>query len=121
MSQQTFPINEGSQPRVALNHIEGDFTVRTWDEQAIKIETDGRLSQLYQEGDTLVLSHADGDVELWVPASASIKATDVNGDVSIEGIRRVDLVNIDGDTYIEDISESVELMRMNADLTVTGT
>lgn len=121
MNQQTFPVAEGSQPQVAINHADGDLTIRTWSEQAIKIETGGHLSQLYQEGDTLMLSHADDDLDLWVPASASVRATDVSGDVSIEGVRRVDLKNVDGDVDIEDISESVELAHVSSDLSVTGT
>lgn len=121
MSQQTFPFGEGAAPRVVISQIEGDLVVRQWDEQAIKIETGGRLSQLYQEGETLVLSRSDDDIDLWVPRNASVSASDIDGDVSIEGIQRVELSNINGDTDLEDISEAVVLARVNADLSVSGT
>ncbi len=121
MTQQTFPLSEGTAPRVVISHVEGDLVVRRWGEQAIKLETGGRLSQLYQEGETLVLSRSDDDIDLWVPGNGSVSASDVDGDVSIEGIQRVELTNINGDTDLEDISEAVVLARVNGDLSVAGT
>ncbi len=121
MTQQTFPFGEGTAPRVVISHVEGDLVVRRWGEQAIKLETGGRLSQLYQEGDTLVLSRSDDDIDLWVPGNSSVSASDVDGDVSIEGVQRVELTNINGDTDLEDISEAVVLARVNGDLSVVGT
>ncbi len=121
MTQQTFPFGEGTAPRVVISHVEGDLVVRRWGEQAIKLETGGRLSQLYQEGDTLVLSRSDDDIDLWVPGNGSVSASDVDGDVSIEGIQRVELTNINGDTDLEDISEAIVLARVNGDLSVAGT
>ncbi|HLI09201.1 MAG TPA: hypothetical protein VKV40_21735 [Ktedonobacteraceae bacterium] len=121
MTQQTFPFGEGTAPRVVISQVEGDLVVRAWDEQSIKIETGGRLSQLYQEGDTLVLARGDDDIDLWVPRNTSVSASDIDGDVSIEGILRVELTNINGDADIEDISEVVVLAHINADLSVSNT
>jgi hypothetical protein len=121
MTQQTFPFSEGTAPRVVINQVEGDLVVRNWGEQAIKIETGGHLSQLYQDGDTLVLSRCDDDIDLRVPNSTSVSASDIDGDVSIEGILRVELSNINGDTDLEDISEGVVLVHANADLSVSNT
>src|SRR5260370_39962045 len=65
-----------------------------------------------------------------MPEDASVKSSNVNGDVAIEGIRRVELEsiagdatikNISGDAGLENIGEAVDLTNLGGDLPVTNT
>src|SRR5713226_2204363 len=128
MTQQTFTV--GIAPRVNLTQVQGDLTVRVWQEQSISIETDGSVVGLQQEGNTLAIIDCDDDILLVVPADAGIKAPNVTGDVTIDGVRRVELENvagdvtlknISGDAGLENIGEAVDLTNLGGDLTVTNT
>src|SRR6266852_4793329 len=128
MTQQTFTV--GIAPRVSLTQVQGDLTVRVWQEQSISIETDGSVAGLQQEGNTLAIIDCDDDILLVVPADAGIKATNVTGDVTIDGVRRVALENVAGDATIKNISgdaglenigEAVDLTNLGGDLSVTNT
>ena len=125
--QQTFPA--GSEPRVIIAQIRGDLNVRAWDQHTITVEADGRVNQLYHEGETLMIREGGGDLELRVPADAEIKVTNLRGDVSIEGVRRVELEDIGGDVVlqtigigvdIEKIGEAIALRDLSADVNVTN-
>ena len=64
--QQTFPT--GIEPKVIIAQVRGDLNVSVWDQSAIAIDADGRVPQLYQEGDALMISEGSGDLVLHVPA-----------------------------------------------------
>src|SRR5437763_6058120 len=105
--QQTFPA--GSEPRVIIAQVRGDLNVNVWDQPTIAVEADGRVNQLYHEGDALMIREGSGDLELHVPADAEIHVTNVKGDVSIHGVRRVELVDIGGDVELQDIGIGVDI------------
>src|SRR6266516_229746 len=124
--QQTFPA--GSEPRVIIAQVRGDLNVNVWDQPTIAVEADGRVTQLYHEGDALMIREGSGDLELYVPADAEIIVTNVKGDVSINGVRRVELENIGGDVELlniginadrEKIGEAIALTDLRADVKVT--
>src|SRR2546428_12264748 len=117
MTERTFPA--GTSPRVELKDIDGDLMIHTWDGGTIKVDTDGRVSNLHQEEQTLVLMHCDSDVELWVPVGTTVTGKNVNGDVEIEGAQSVELENVAGDVELEDIRESIRLVDIGGDLKVT--
>ncbi len=128
MSQQTFSV--GPTPRVVITQVQGDLHVRAWKEQSISVETDGSVDGLNQEGNTLTIVDCDSDLTLQVPEDAGIKANNVDGDVSIEGVRRVELENaagdvelknISGDAGLENIGEAVDITNLGGDLKVTNT
>jgi hypothetical protein len=113
---------------VIIAQVRGDLNVNVWDQPTIAVEADGRVTQLYHEGDALMISEGSGDLELYVPADAEIIVTNVNGDVSIQGVRRVELENIGGDVELlniginadrEKIGEAIALTDLRADLKVT--
>ncbi len=125
--QQTFPA--GSEPKVIIAQIRGDLNVRVWDQPAITVEADGRVNELYHEGDALMIMQGSGDLELRVPADAEIKVTNLKGDVSIESVRRVELEDIGGDVQLENIGigmdmekigEAIALRDLRADVHVTN-
>jgi hypothetical protein len=125
--QQTFPA--GSEPKVILAQVRGDLNVNVWDQAAIAIDADGRVTQLYHEGDTLVIREGSGDLELHVPADTEVHVTNLKGDVSIHGVRRVELVDIGGDVALRDIGigvdiekigEAIALKDLRADVRVTN-
>jgi hypothetical protein len=130
MAQQTFSV--GMAPRVIITRIGGNLSVRTWKEQAISVKTeaDSSVAGIHPEGDTLTIIDCDSDIELIMPEDAGIKSSNINGDVAIEGIRRVELEsiagdaaikNISGDAGLENISEAVDITNLGGDLAVTNT
>ena len=64
--QQTFPV--GSEPKVIITQVRGDLNVSAWDQPTIAIDADGRVAQLYQEGDALMIRESSGDLNarLWL-------------------------------------------------------
>ena len=108
--QQTFPV--GSEPKVIITQVRGDLNVSVWDQPTIAIDADGRVAQLYQEGDALMIREGSGDLELHVPADAEIHVTNLKGDVSIGGVRRVELVDIGGDVTLHDIGIGVDIEKI---------
>ena len=108
--QQTFPV--GSEPKVIITQVRGDLNVSVWDQPTIAIDADGRVAQLYQEGDALIIREGSGDLELHVPADAEIHVTNMKGDVSIGGVRRVELVDIGGDVTLHDIGIGVDIEKI---------
>jgi len=71
--QQTFPAS--NEPRVIIAQVRGDLKVSAWDQPTIAVEADGRVTELHQEGDALMIMECSGDLELHVPAGAEIKVT----------------------------------------------
>lgn len=125
--QQTFPA--GREAKVMIAHVNGDLSVRSWDKQSIMIDTDGPVAELHQEGDTLVIGGCNDDIELQVPVDAEIRVTHLNGDGSIERVRRVELHDIGGDVDLEDIGtggdietigEAIALTNIAAEVEVTN-
>jgi hypothetical protein len=108
--QQTFPV--GSGPKVIITQVRGDLNVSVWDQSAIGVNADGRVSQLYQEGDTLIISESSGDLELHVPADTEMQVIKLKGDVSVDGVRRVELVDIGGDVILHDIGIGVDIEKI---------
>jgi SHOCT-like domain len=108
--QQTFPA--GHEPRVIIAQVRGDLNVSVWDQPTIAVEADGRVTQLYHEGDALMISEGSGDLELHVPAGTEIRVTNLKGDVSIQGVRRVELVDIGGDVTLHDIGVGVDIEKI---------
>ncbi len=128
MAQQTFTV--GNAPRVNITQIQGDLKVRVWRERTISVETDGSVVDLQQEGNVLTILDCDDDLALIVPDDAAIKATSVNGDALVEGVRRVALDNVSGDVVLkniagdaglENIGEAIELTNLGGDLVVMNT
>jgi hypothetical protein len=114
MAQQTFTA--GLRPRIVMTRVQGDLSVHTWKQQGI-----------HQEGDLLTIDDCDSDLLLHVPEDAAIKASEVEGDVEIEGVRLVQLENVAGDVAMENIAgdaglenvgAAIEIAEIGGDLTV---
>ncbi len=125
--QQTFPA--GNEPRVIIAQAHGDLTVSAWEQPTILVKADGHVTELHQEGDALMIMECSGDLELRVPANAEIKVTNLEGDVSIEGVHRVELEDIGGDVELENIGigvdiekigEAIALRDLGADVHITN-
>jgi len=122
--QQTFPASR--EPRVIIENISGDLSVRSWDQPSIGIETDGPISELHQEGDALMISNCQDDLALRVPSNTEIRATNLGGDVAISNVRRAELLNVNGDAQLEHIgvgfelaNEAILITNLASDLVVT--
>ncbi|NTU79354.1 MAG: hypothetical protein HGA45_08115 [Chloroflexales bacterium] len=118
MTEQRFPA--GGEPRVRISRVRGDLTVEVWDEDAILVESDGRVRELFQENDDLVLDGCDDDLELRVPARTALVIAKCDDDVHIEGVRRVEIERVSGDLELEAIAEEVIVGSVGGDLEVEG-
>jgi Putative adhesin len=125
--QQTFPA--GQEPRIIIARVSGDLTVQGWDQPGITVEAGGRVADLHQEGDALMIIGSSDDLELKVPTGAEIKVTNLKGDVSVQNVRRVELEGISSDVKLQDIGigadreiigEAVALAELRGDLNVTN-
>ena len=87
MTDQRFPA--GPEQRVRLSRIDGELLVDVWDDDSIRVLTDGRVRELYQEGDDLVIDGCDDDIQLRVPARVRVFINGCNDDVRVQGVRRV--------------------------------
>jgi len=108
--QQTFPTD--NEPRVIIAQVRGDLRISAWDQPTIAVEADGRVTELHQEGNVLMIMECSSDLELQVPGGAEIKVTNLRGDVSIEGVRRVELEDIGGDVELESIGIGVDIEKI---------
>src|SRR6476646_6552425 len=108
--QQTFPTD--NEPRVLIAQVRGDLRISAWDQPTIAVEADGRVTELHQEGNVLMITECSSDLELQVPGGAKIKVTNLRGDVSIEGVRRVELEDIGGDVELESIGIGVDIEKI---------
>ncbi len=59
-----------------------------------------------------MIKEGNGDLELHIPADAEIQVTNLKGDVSIHGVRRVELVDIGGDVALHDIGIGVDIEKI---------
>src|SRR6266436_10275735 len=125
--QQTFPA--GQEPRIIIAQVSGDLTVQGWDQPGITVKAGGRVADLHQEGDALMIIGSSDDLELKVPTGAEIKVTNLKGDVSIQNVRRVELEGISSDVKLQNIGigadreiigEAVALAELRGDLNVTN-
>ncbi len=107
MAQQTFSVDR--EPRVVITQVQGDLIVRSWQERAIQVAIDGSVVGLQQEGNTLMITDCDSDIELRVPPDTSINALNTTGDVDIEGVSLVKLENVAGDVALRNISGDAKL------------
>src|SRR5579859_6208668 len=104
---QTFPAAKES--KITIRDVSGDLSVQSWDQATISVESDGAVGDHYQEGDTLLLGDCDGDLLLRVPSDTEIRATNMEGDVIIANVRRVELRRIEGDVRLENIGLGVDI------------
>src|SRR5579859_3036913 len=107
MQQQTFTA--GKESKITIRDVSGDLDVQSWDQDSISVESDGTVSNHYQEGDSLMLDGCDSDLILRVPSDAEIRASHMEGDVSISNVRRVQLQRIEGDVRLENIGLGVDI------------
>ena len=124
MTQQTFSV--GRKPRVVISQGNGNLTVHSWKEPAIRIETEGSIAQLYQEGDTLIVTGCKQELQLWVPyirpglvgmlgnkrLVTDISVTHQYGIVAIEDAGNVDLADITGNTEVTTVEGNLQATNM---------
>lgn len=115
--QQTFPV--GNEPKVSIAQVRGDLNVSVWDQTTIVIEVDGRVTELHQEGDAVMLMECRGDLNLHVPSNTEINVTNVKGDVSVDGVRRVELADISGDVELQNVGIGVDIEKIGEAISLT--
>src|SRR5262245_60957426 len=118
MSTQTFPAGEA--PRIMLTDCSGDLEIEAWDERSIEVECDGRIDEIGQGEEGLVIQGAQGDLRLRAPADTEVVGEDLSADVRVAGIRAVSLEQVGGDCGIENIAGAVRLSNIGGNLEVEG-
>lgn len=107
MAQQTFQV--GRKPRVVISHGHGTVTIRSWQEQAISIDTTADSAHIYQEGDAVFIKAFENDLNIMIPyikpwrpfpLTTDVNISDQSGAVSIEDAGNVELSNIDSDVLL---------------------
>jgi hypothetical protein len=116
--QQTFPA--GKEPGIIIAQVHGDLKASAWDQPSIAVEVDDHVAELYQEGDTLMILECNGDLELYVPTDAEVKVTNLKGEASIAGIRRVELEDIGGDVELQNIGSGADIEKIGEAIALTG-
>jgi len=116
--------------RVEINNVAGDITVRAWDQNQVRVVAEhGSRSHLEIEADGNELSiQAAGamgvgiiDIELTVPAGASLEIQAPFADISIAGTRgSVSAQAVEGDVSLEGGNGVIELLAVDGDVSVTG-
>ena len=115
---QTFPA--GKESKITIRDVSGDLSVQSWDQATISVESDGSVGDHYQEGDSLLLGDCDSDLLLRVPSDTEIRATNVEGDVIIANVRRVELRRIEGDVRLENIGLGVDIELIGEAIAIDG-
>src|SRR5579863_533967 len=119
MAKQLFSAGEA--PRIVISTVQGDLSVSAWKEQTVSVETDSDLSEFHTEGDTLTIGECDDDLKLTVPQNATIIVETASGDVSIAGVRHVELGNMAGDVDLRDIhGDGIEITNVAGDFSVSN-
>ncbi len=135
MTQQTFSVDRN--PRVVITQVKGSLSVQAWKERTISVEMAGTVTELRQEGDTLIINGSEGDLTLWVPGipnfaksiTTDISVTQLSDNAMIEGAGdvvlksiggNVVLRNIGGDAELENVHAAAELTNIGGDLRATS-
>ena len=104
--QQTFLVNP--EPRILIENVSGDLSITPWDTGSINLTT-GNVSEIHQEGNTIIIRDCEDDLILQVPYDTEIHANNVEGDVAIKQVRRVELRDVEGDVLLERIGQGVDI------------
>ena len=67
MNLEIIPFSFGSNPRVVITRVDANLSVRVWKEQIIRVETEGPVAELRQEGNTQVITNCNSDLDVPYP------------------------------------------------------
>ncbi|MBX5450037.1 SHOCT-like domain-containing protein [Thermogemmatispora sp.] len=115
-------VSVGPQPHIRVGRVSGDLIVRSGKSQRVVIETDGVLSggpSCEAEG-RLMVGDCHGDLELFLPADATLQVDWLAGDGRVQGIRRCELGKARSDLVVERIAEALVVGHLEGDLEVRG-
>ncbi len=119
MTRQTF--DAGAEPRIVVTDVNGDIRIRVWDAGTVLVETDASPRELVCAEMILTIGGCDDDLDLRVPGGSTISVTRLDGDIAVEGVRRIELAQVRGDVDLEHIAEAVEATDLAGDLDVVHT
>src|SRR5215471_5570315 len=97
--RQTIPV--AKEARINLASIHGDLEIQGWDKPEISLEWDEHDGQLSQEGNSLTLVQCNSDLEIRAPYDVEVRADGLDGDISAQDIRRIELKNIRGKVELQ--------------------
>src|SRR5947207_11425148 len=112
--EQTFPAGIGQ--RISITDVAGDLKVRGWDQQVISVTSGGDIDTLQPEGDVVMIRDCEDSLELAVPYEQIITARDIDGDVSAENVRQVELQEVNGSVSLKAITGEERLGHIDDDL-----
>ncbi len=113
-TEQTFET--GQTPRVRLESIGGNLTVRSWDEPRVWVRGGENLNVQQQE-DTIVVV-ADSDCRIHVPNQAMVTLRSVAGDAQVTELRgALTIDSVSGNLRLADIG-AASIKNVSGDLSV---
>lgn len=125
----TVSVSPGT--RLRMETTQGDIAVRAWDRNQVRIQTtrsprrggpsvhvSGRVVTIEGSG---FLGSDDGDYEITVPAWMALSLENLNGSISVDGVRApIEANTLNGDVTVNGGAESVKLEAMSGLVTLTG-
>ena len=116
--------------RVVIQNVAGDITVRAWDQNQVRLVAEhgpNDVIEIDADGNELSIQAASAmgvgiiDLELTVPAGASLEIQAPFADISIAGTRgSVSAQAVEGDVSLEGGAGVIELQAVDGDVSVTG-
>ncbi|WP_322489731.1 DUF4097 family beta strand repeat-containing protein [Chloroflexus sp.] len=104
---------------ITLQPVEGNLTIRGWDELVMEWQADEPVTM--QSGETgVVIGPCDGDLQLAVPAAAEVRISVCDGDVRVMNLRRVKVDRLSGGLTLRQITEHAAIGYLAGDVTATA-
>ena len=115
MKQSTIAVN--GPLTMIIDNLQGDLQVAGWERAEVSAKTDGNEFDLRVDGAEAYVS-CQGDLILYLPREANIKAGNISGDVDIRAVSgSIQMENVSGDLQMRAIGPTI-LDTVGGDLSV---
>jgi hypothetical protein len=118
MAIETF--DAGSAPYVSLTECAGTLTIDVGEAGRFEVESTEPTHAALQEDGRLRLEGFQGGLQLRVPAETEVTIQGHHGDLTVRGIRALQVDRADGTVRIEHVAGALRLRDLNGDLIVDG-
>jgi hypothetical protein len=115
MYQKTISVSES--PRVEVTGCRGDLAVTAWDKPEVLAEVDDEQTLTVEEREGVVALAFNEEGNLTVPADARLVILQVQGNLSVEGVKGAgEVATVQGDAWLKEGAGSLALKTVQGDL-----
>src|SRR5512136_2281306 len=115
MYQRTISVSES--PRVEVTGCRGDLAVTAWDKAEVLAEVDDEQTLTAEEREGVVALAFNDEGRLTVPAGARLAILQVQGDLSVEGVKGgVEVTTVQGDAWLKEGAGALALKTVQGEL-----